>query len=139
MAVEYESIRKLARAMGSIPADVRRELRPRLRKAGEGLANDLRSSYGWSSRIPGAVRITAAFGSQSGGVRIFVDEKRAPHARPIENEGNAGTFRHPLWGDTENWVEQEARPTFFPAVKRNREEVIRLAAEAVRAAFPKGV
>lgn len=139
MGVEYSSIRRLAKDMGSLSMDTRRELRPKLRAAGQIVKSDMQGSYSWSSRIPGAVRMTTAFGSKTGGVRIFVDAKRAPHARPIENMGAEGTFRHPLWGDRDHWVDQKARPTFFPAIKRNRETVITLVASAVRAAFPKGV
>jgi hypothetical protein len=138
MGVEYSSVRKLARDMGGVPMALRREMRPKLRQAGQQLKSELQADYGWSSRIPGAVRMTTSFGSKTGGVRIFVDAKRAPHARPIENEGQAGKFRHPLFGNRDVWVEQDARPTFFPAVKRNRENVIRLAADAVRATFPRG-
>lgn len=139
MGVEFSSVRKLAQQFGTLPMDTRRELRPRMRAAGELVRRDLQGSYSaWSTRIPGAVRLTTSFGSKTGGVRIFVDAGRAPHARPIENEGAEGTFRHPLWG-TDVWVEQEARPTFFPTIKSHRETVITMVREAVRAAFPKGV
>lgn len=138
MGVEFNSVRVLAKEFGGVPKDLRDELRPRMRLAGAKVQRDIQAGAGFSSRIPGAVRIGVAFGSKTGGVRIYVDQKKVPHARPIENLGRAGTFRHPVFGNREVWVEQPAQPFFFPAVKRNRAQVRELVADAVRASFPKG-
>lgn len=139
MEVQFPSVRKLAREMGSIPLELRRELRPRLRVAGEKVRQDVQQGASFSGRIPGAVRMTVAFGSKTGGVRIFVDAKKAPHARVLENLGRSGSFRHPVFGDRDNWVAQPARPFFFAAIKRNQGQVREQVADAVRASWPKGV
>lgn len=138
MAVEYGSVRMLARQFGAVPQELRSELRPRLRAAGEMVRSQIKSNAGFSSRIPGAVRMTTAFGSKTGGVRIWVDSKKAPHARPLENLGAAGSFRHPVFGNTDVWVSQPAHPFFFPAVKSSGGKVRSLVEDAVRASFPKG-
>lgn len=137
--IEFSSVRQLAREFGTVPIELRRELRPRMRAAGSQVRAGIQSAAGeFSSRIPGAVRMTTSFASKTGGVRIYVDSKAAPHARPIENLGRAGTFRHPLWGDREHWVSQQAHPFFFPTVKRSAPRVRSLVADAVRASFPTG-
>ena len=134
------SVRMLARQFGSVPIELRRELRPKMRRAGEELRADIRSEAAkFSSRIPAAVRMTVGFGSANGGVRIYVDAKQAPEARPLENLGQQGTFRHPVYGNRDVWVEQQAHPFFFPTVKRHRERVRSLVEDAVRASFPKGI
>lgn len=139
MTVEYASVRLLAQQMHQVPMELRRELRPKLRAAGEQIRQEMQSTAaGFSTRIPGAIRMTTGFGSKTGGVRIFVDAGRAPHARPLENMGQAGTFRHPVFGDRDNWVEQQAHPFFFPVVKRSGEKVRSLVADAVRASWPAG-
>ena len=43
-----------------------------------------------------------------------VDVKKAPEAAPINNKGQAGTFRHPVFGH-DVWVDQAAHP-FYAAV-----------------------
>jgi hypothetical protein len=138
MDVEFNGVRILAREFGTVPIELRRELRPRMRQAGEVVRREIQSAAGWSSQIPAAVRLTVAFGSKTGGVRIFVDAKKAPHARPLENMGAEGTFRHPVFGNRDNWVAQAARPFFFKTVKANREQVRSLVADAVKASMPRG-
>lgn len=137
-AVECSSIRVLARDFGSVPAELRAELRPRMRMAGEHLKTAIQSAASWSTRIPGAVRMSTAFGSKTGGVRISVSAARAPHARILEHQGVEGFFRHPVFGDRDIWVSQAAHPFFFRTVKAGREQVVSLVADAVRASFPTG-
>lgn len=109
-----------------------------MRAAGQVVKTAIQSNAGFSSRIPGAVRMTTSFGSKTGGVRIWVDAKKAPHARPLENLGRSGSFRHPVFGDMDVWVSQPAHPFFFPAVKSSGGKVRSLVEDAVRASFPKG-
>ncbi len=139
MSVEFTSVRQLAREFGSVPMELRREIRPRMRAAGTAVQNDIRSEAAkFSSSIPKAVRMTTSFTSKTGGVRIWVDAEKAPGARPVENLGREGTFRHPVFGNRERWVEQQAHPFFFPVISRHRARVRTLVEDAVRASFPKG-
>jgi hypothetical protein len=62
---------------------------------------------------------------------VVVDKKKAPHARPYEHGGQAGTFRHPRWGDRRRWFDQMARPFLAPALASKGDEAGRLIAEAV--------
>jgi hypothetical protein len=139
MGVNYVSVRWLARELGGVPKELRRELRPRIRLAGQELVGDLKaSSAGFSQSIPPAVRMTVSFASKTGGVRIFVDRKKAPAARPLEHAGAAGTFRHPVFGNRDVWVAQQAHPFFFRTVSKHRDRVRSLVEDAVRASFPRG-
>lgn len=124
MGVEYESVRGLVRAFGRVPIELRSELRPALRSAGEHLRADMRQRASYSSRIPGAIGLTVRFTAKGGGIRIVVNSRRAPHARVLErgNLGRANTFRHPVYG-RDTWVTQSTRPFFFPALKVGRRQV----------------
>jgi hypothetical protein len=78
----------------------------------------MRQRASYSSRIPSATRMTVRFTAKGGGVFFRVSSAKAPEARPLErgNKGRPGaTFRHPVFGDSEDWVTQPTRPFFFPA------------------------
>lgn len=123
--------------------DVPKELRPRLRKAivsaGDAVAAQARSNAAWSTRIPSAIKTRVRFGS-SAGVRVVVDSKKAPHARPFEGIGSrdrdfrGGTFRHPVFG-RDRWVEQQQRPFLVPALQAKQDEAVRAVQEAIDSAF----
>lgn len=109
------------------------ELRRGVREAAGPMVAAVRANYGWSPRIAGAVRAKPSFRARGASVSIEVDAKRAPHARPIEHGGEGGTFRHPVYGNRNNWVDQQARPSFYPAVGRSvaTEAAMRLVMERV--------
>ncbi len=68
---------------------------------------------------------------------MFVSRKRAPHARPIENSGRAGTFQHPVFGRTRRrgsryvTATQPARPFFFNEMDRHLPAVEKAALTAI--------
>jgi hypothetical protein len=86
-------------------------LRKNLKAAAEPMAQQVKSTASWSTRIPGAVGVQVRFTAKKVGVSIFVSRKKAPHARPIENSGQGGTFTHPVFG--RGVAKQAARPFFF--------------------------
>ncbi|GIH91939.1 HK97 gp10 family phage protein [Planobispora siamensis] len=110
-----DDLRKLIRDLGKLPADMRRELRPEMRKAGQRALVKARANAAWSSRIPAATKLSVSFAKKRPGAVIRVDKGRAPHARPLENLGRRGSFRHPVFGDRDRWVAQRARPFLFSA------------------------
>jgi hypothetical protein len=108
-------------------------LRRKLKDAAGPIERQVKANAAWSSRIPAAVAIGTAFTTKRTGVFIKVNKNKAPHARPLENYGKPGTFRHPTWG-TEPWVAQPSRPFFFRETERHLPEVEKAAAEAVEEA-----
>lgn len=111
--------------------DVPRELRPAIRRAVQSAAadfvSDVKADASWSSRIPGAVRVKTSFAKAGAGVRVYVDSKRAPHARPYEglsDGGNRGSFRHPVYGNRDVWVSQATRPFFRPNIDPHRAKLL---------------
>lgn len=131
MSVDRAQLEALIRDLGAIPPDMRRSMGPAVRKAAEPVLSQMKSNASWSTRIPGAISVTAGFGASISGVTFRVNAGRAPHARPIEHDGAAGTFRHPVYGNRENWVSQAARPFFYRAVQEKADEVVNSLADVV--------
>lgn len=111
--------------------DVPRELRPAIRRAvaqaAQAFVVDVAQDASWSSRIPSAVRTKTSFAAKGSGVRVFVDSRKAPHARPYEGMapgGNESKFRHPVFGNENVWVTQATRPFFRKNVEKHREKVL---------------
>lgn len=129
MSVDRGGLVELINDLGAIPPDVRRELPAAVRKASQPVVGAMKTNASWSTRIPGAIRMTPSF-SAGAGVTIRVNAGRAPHARPYE--GLSGDpFRHPVFGDRENWVAQAARPFFYRAVEQHGAEVAEAVANSV--------
>lgn len=108
-------------------------LRRNLRKAAEPIRQQVQANAAWSTRIPAAVAIGTAFNKSSTGVFIRVNARKAPHARPFENSGLRGVFRHPVFA-SDVWVAQQSRPFFFNETDKHAFEVEVAVAEAVEIA-----
>lgn len=126
---------RLIADLEKMPAELRTQLRPALRRAAEPILQDARGRASWSSRIPGAISIKTSFTARNPGVRLVVNSNVAPHARPYEfGSGRNRNLRHPVFGHRDRWVEQRTRPFFFPAVQAGAEGVMRETSAAVLAA-----
>lgn len=127
---------QLVADLSKLPRAVRRELQPALERAARPIERDLKRRASWSSRIPDAVSVDASAGGRlfgrAPGVRLRVDARKAPHARPLE--GMTGRLRHPVFGNREAWVGQPVRPFFAPAIVAGQAGVTRAVDEAVQAA-----
>jgi hypothetical protein len=131
--VDGTSFRDLQRELREMAPDVRKRLN-------EGLKDillrrvipDARGNASWSSRIPGAIQPQVTMSR----IAAIVRPANAPHARPFEgiSKGEFGrsraSFRHPVFGNRNFWVEQRTRPFLVPAFDANRKAA---ADEAVKA------
>ncbi|WP_433415032.1 HK97 gp10 family phage protein [Microtetraspora malaysiensis] len=116
-------IQKLVADLKRVPIELRRELRPAVRAAAQRVLDDAKDRASWSSRIPGAMRISVRFSGRMAGASVVVSAAKAPHGRPYEHLGDPGSFRHPVFGHRDRWVSQQARPFLFPAARANRDRV----------------
>lgn len=110
-----DEVGELIRDLEQIPRDVQRRLRPAIVGAGRDVLQQARINASWSSRIPGATRLSVRF-SRNPGVDVITDGRRAPHASVYENEGKPGTKAHPLFGNRSHWYRFAARPYLAPAM-----------------------
>lgn len=72
-------------------AGIRKNIREAVRLSGSDVLDQVRRNAGWSSRIPAATDLQVRFNPKGASVRIQVDKRKAPHARPLEL-GNRTTF-----------------------------------------------
>lgn len=123
--VDGTEVKAFADQLRGLDKETQKELRPAIRKAGQVLLQDIRSNASWSSRIPKATKLFIGFGPRSSGVQIRTSRRQAPHARPFEGiTGRGDTFRHPVFGNTDKWVDQPTRPFIQPAVRANEDRVV---------------
>jgi hypothetical protein len=104
-------------------------MRPAILEAGRPVLARMKSNADWSTRIPAAISVRAL--TTALGVEFRVSSTRAPHARPLENDGQTGTFRRPVYGHRGRWVSQEARPFFYRAVEESADQETELVGDAV--------
>lgn len=118
MSVNRAELRKLIVDLSAIPEDMREELAHDIRDGAELILDEMHRRASWSTRIPAATTMRAS----GTGAELSTSAARAPHARPYE--GLSGDpFRHPVYGNRDNWVSQAARPFFFAAVEAKAGEV----------------
>ncbi|MEU4576609.1 HK97 gp10 family phage protein [Nonomuraea sp. NPDC023979] len=144
-----DELRRLIRDLSGLPADVRRELRPALRKAGQHALVQARANASWSRQIPPAIRLSVSFAARRPGVTLIGDRRKAPPIRAFENLGRQGFFRHPVpntrrrglraaaSGERRRWVSQRARPFLFPAAEQAMQQIDADIGAAVEAAARK--
>lgn len=116
ITVTSPDLAQLYQAAKAADGNLQVQLRRGVRKAAKPIEDGVKAAASWSSRIPGAVRTKASFAARGASVRVEVDSGAAPEAAPINNKGRGGRFRHPVYGNRDNWVSQQARPFFREGV-----------------------
>lgn len=134
IAIDATRILSFAVQLRDVPKEIQKDLRRNILDAADVIVQRARSNASWSSRIPNAISARVRFGTGSA-VRIVVDSRQAPHARPYEGIGQRGeTFRHPLFGK-DIWVEQQRRPFLVPAIRQHEDDVVKGVQDAINSAF----
>lgn len=126
-----EDVRKLVNDLRKIGDGVGRNLGKEFKRAAGPVAQQARANASWSSRIPGAISVGVSSSRRYPGAQIKVSKGKAPHARLFEFPGRGGSFRHPVFGNREVWVDQRGRPFIRPAVREKGGEFIKAADRAV--------
>lgn len=111
--VDTSEMRRLARDLEQTVPGTKKAIGEAIEKGAHVTAIEARALSSWSSRIPGTVRVV---GGLSRAV-VRAGGANAPHAAPFEHGGIPGTFRHPVFGNRNNWVTQQARPFLRPAIE----------------------
>ncbi len=120
--LDYTEVVTLLRALGRIPKEFQREMRPRLRAAGQNAFQQAMWNATYSSRIPHSLTLQVSFAARRPGVSIRASLAVAPHARVMEGLLTS-TFRHPVFGRAQKWVLQDSRPYLLPAVEAGGSDV----------------
>lgn len=123
-------MRQLYVDLKAVEGNLRVEMRKGIVAAAKPVVDAVAANASWSSRIPGAVKAKTSFSAKNAGVSITVDAKKAPEARPLENNGQGGMFRHPVFADgsrvrgDQTWVSQPAQPFFWAGVRGANSDVM---------------
>lgn len=126
-------VRKLVNDIRKMGGTVSRELGKEFKKAAGPVADQAKSNASWSTRIPGAIKTGTSRSRKFPGAQIKVSKDRAPHARLYEfgSGSRSRSFRHPVYGDRNNWVEEATRPFIRPAIRAKGDGFIKAADRAV--------
>jgi len=134
MGSNWDGVIYLSDQLGSVPEEFRGAMRPQLAGVGNKVKAAAAANSSWSSRIPGSLNVRVSLKGNRMGVFVAARASMAPHARAYE--GLSGSpFRHPVWGNTERWVDQAARPYLFQAARDHKDEMKTAVIEAVGSAF----
>lgn len=128
-----EDVRKLVNDIRKIGGTVSRELGKEFKRAAVPVAEQARSNASWSRRIPGAITTGVSRSRRFPGAQIKVAKGPAPHARLYEfgSGSRSRSFRHPVHGNRQVWVEEATRPFIRPAVRAKGEGFIKACDRAV--------
>lgn len=135
----------LSRALRAYDPKLLTALRKRLRNAGNFAVERIRDTLGMPSPDGGpdtgkyrdmlarATKVTVSFGQRSAGVKVTTSGRSLPEAhRGVLRVYNKDTFRHPVFGDRDDWVVQRGRPYFGEAFEK---DLIRIARQEINDAM----
>lgn len=122
--------------LAAIPPAFRRESRKAIEHAGQDMLHEAMFRASWSRRIPSSLSLRVQLGARPR-VSLRASLQIAPHARAFEGLYRR-SWRHPVFGHTERWVSQDAKPYMWPAAAlagdRFREDLVGIVNDVHRAA-----
>lgn len=145
LAIEPTDWNAFANNLRTFAPKLYTELRRELRQAGEFGVDDVKKTlempspdggpddHRWRDMLAAATKVSLSFSPRTAGVSISTNSNQIPEAhRAIMRAYNKGAFRHPVFGDTDQWVQQRGRPYFGQVFEQM---VFRLALDNVNRAL----
>lgn len=140
LSFDFGGVTALQVKLADLPLATKERLQPNLEAAAEILADEVRSNarsegLDW---IPDVVSVRSRFTAASAAVSVVVAGSEGPEGHedlPRLMEFGDPAFRHPVFGDDDVWVSQEAHPFVLPAIERKGDEVREAGVAAVREAL----
>lgn len=114
MTADTRDLHKLAQDLRGADRKLEREMKREMAALGEPIRQAVVREASWSKRIGPATKVNTRFTKRTQNVIVTVNRNKAPHARPLENNGESGTFQHPT--PNGGVATQQARPFFGKAV-----------------------
>jgi hypothetical protein len=125
-----------ARQLRAVDPKLKNSLTRRIRAAGKPIVQDVRAAVlaapakgprhtGLRAAIAKAVTIATSTSKGNPGIRFRVPGNRMPSGQrslPPYFEGYRGNWRHPVFGNREVWVPQDAHPYFYPTIRRHADD-----------------
>ena len=141
--VNLDDFRRLAGKTSDLEPRLKRELRSAFRIAAELAADESRltidaggpSKTGLRLGIAAGIKVKLMTG-KTAGVRIVSGYSQLPeNKRAMPRTMNKPTFRHPVFGNTDVYVEQTGRPFFGSVIYKHRPAFEAAAREAMQKAL----
>jgi hypothetical protein len=130
LSIDVSQLKKLSADLRRVSPALQKNFLKGLGLAGDVVASAAKSKASFSSRIPGTIKVRR----KGVAVRVQAGGPNAPHAAPINNRGDGGTFRHPVFGH-DVWVSQAAHPFLEPAAEEKIGDVEQIILGVTNEAF----
>ena len=130
--------RKFSRALGKAAPELRRAMNKNLKVAGQLVATKAKANVEpYSTSIPPTIRVSLAKGS----VTVLAGNNAIAGLLERGNAGGStgGNFRHPVFGDTDQWVSQPMHPYLARALASEGDKAVELIHEAIEDAIEEAV
>lgn len=150
VVIEPGSLRRLVQASRTWDAVSRREMRSNLRAAANKAADAARNTVrglpakkvtGLREMLADSLKVTISSGRETSsgvkgeGVRVIADKGRLPgNKQAMEKASMAKSFRHPVFGTRDTWVEQSGHNWFYAPLRGGRDEYKQAIVEAIKTA-----
>lgn len=132
MQIDVTPLKRLAADLRAAAPAAAKELRVGLKVAGQIVAAAAKSNAPKAKEpISPSIMVRTAGTS----VKVIAGGASAPAAAAFENQGQAGEFWHPVYGNRHAWVTQPARPFLAPAYDDHGEEVETAVTSAIAVAL----
>lgn len=109
---DTRALRSLGRQLREAKPAMYRGMQKGIRAEAAKVAERAKANASWSTRIPGTVKASVSGFTTA---KVSAGGTNAPHAAAYEHAGAQGTFRHPVYGNREVWVDENARPYLHKA------------------------
>jgi hypothetical protein len=128
IGIEIAGLKELARDVRAADPVLAKGLKAALLQGAQLVADEYKQRIRrFSTRIPPTIRP----GASGTGAYVRAGGIDAPHAAALENFGKTGFFRHPVFGNSDLWVDQQAHPAALPALEARADDVVELADKAL--------
>lgn len=125
--IDTSELKGVAKQLRAADPALAKQLQLRLRGMGDIVAEEAEARAHFSTRIPGSIKVRVSGFT----VKIVANTNGlADDAAPLENNGADGMFRHPVFGNTDVWVDQQSHPFLAPSLEAKADE-IEVLAEAI--------
>jgi hypothetical protein len=117
--------KELRTAFRAVMNPIRDEVKAAYRTAPAYEGRRFRQGPSLRSLLASATKVEIRTTGKMAGVRLRVDGRKMPagmRSLPAYYEGYKRPWRHPVYGDTETWRAQPARPTFDRTVEPHEDE-----------------
>jgi hypothetical protein len=124
----------LAKQLKAVDAEARKALPKRLREAAKPVADEA-NRLKPSKQIKIGTRVKLA-GRNGASVKVIGTSPKNPALAGLLEAGNSGSrdttsFRHPVFGDKDVWVNQPTKPYLFPAGQNKKSQAQQAIAKVI--------